>query len=320
MNLNQRFKLLLETRSRQTDITTAIQWARQHAPQQLKRLMGLALKYQNVGESLNALDEVAELGCLYRGVDTTSPIMLVDPTQHRRMAANTGDLYRVVIDAANPNWPQRSSSLVCTTDPYRAGDYGSVVLVIPRDDAQIGCVNQSDMWDTKLQLISEFSEAIVIKLYRTVADILDSDPDYLIVHENLTSPTDTVQTATWWDRQYAEFKDHIVSAFEAQYGKQYRTELRKVLRNCANLADPGPSTRIDHRILGAIIKWMDDDSMTSLISYLAPLCRYEDHKMTLVSPASLASGKGRGECWVSSPCLLIDIDAVPTVLARNAET
>lgn len=91
---------------------------------------------------------------IYRGIrapeDTTAPVSLVDPTKRSapRRSANTENYYTLWIDnsSAWSQFPKRSYSLICTTDPAKAQEYGQLRFVVPLADTAIGICPESDIW------------------------------------------------------------------------------------------------------------------------------------------------------------------------------
>jgi len=86
---------------------------------------------------------------IYRGADSSEYYQFVDPTKGTaRMSKNTRNYYTLLIDNL-PIWkkyPKRSHSIVCSTDEYKAGGYGSLFIVFPYNNAKIGFCQESDIW------------------------------------------------------------------------------------------------------------------------------------------------------------------------------
>lgn len=73
---------------------------------------------------------------------------LLDTRGLKRSSANSYNYYNLWIDN-HPTWigyPKRSQSLICSTDFDSAENFGSVYLIIPKDNTPIGVCPEHDMW------------------------------------------------------------------------------------------------------------------------------------------------------------------------------
>ena len=108
---------------------------------------------------------------------------IVDTRLTKRKSQNTPNFYTMILDdlAKENGFPLRSKSLVGSTsdsdaDGY-AGPYG-LFAMIPFDDAKVGFVNDTDMWDKFFRIcgvsvsINEFSDGL-----HNVLDISDDSID-----------------------------------------------------------------------------------------------------------------------------------------------
>jgi hypothetical protein len=86
---------------------------------------------------------------IYRGTFNSSSTFLGDSNLGKeRKSANTSNYYTLYLDNA-PEWkgyPKRSRSFICSTDKSNAQGFGSLYLVLPYDDANIGIVPTADLW------------------------------------------------------------------------------------------------------------------------------------------------------------------------------
>lgn len=86
---------------------------------------------------------------IYRGIDKDVMFGLVNPSSSTRTSANTSNHYTLLIDNS-PRWkdyPKRSKSIICSSDFYRAEEFGIPYIVIPFDGAKIGVCPEFDFWD-----------------------------------------------------------------------------------------------------------------------------------------------------------------------------
>lgn len=88
---------------------------------------------------------------IFRGVDSDEDpdFVLVKPSEGLlRRSANTSNHYTLIIDNSErwSHFPKRSKSIICTTSPGHAHDYGHAYCVIPFDNANIGICPENDIW------------------------------------------------------------------------------------------------------------------------------------------------------------------------------
>jgi hypothetical protein len=89
-------------------------------------------------------------GIIYRGLNGSDTFMITDPRKGKlRRSANTSNEYTLLVDNL-PEWkdyPKRGRSLICTTNKYYAGGYGSLRIVLPKNGANLGLCYREDFWD-----------------------------------------------------------------------------------------------------------------------------------------------------------------------------
>lgn len=91
---------------------------------------------------------------IYRGMDDNGAAFEVDYSKGVRKAQNTQDYYRMLIDT-NPafeKFPKRNRSLIATTDFNYCKAYGEPYYIFPFDDAEIGVVNNLDIFDVEFNM------------------------------------------------------------------------------------------------------------------------------------------------------------------------
>jgi len=74
----------------------------------------------------------------------------------RKSQNMTTNHYTVIMDniPSRHDFPKRSKSIICTTDPLEAGNYGSKpVQIIPFDSAKVGIANTNDIWNTPISFL-----------------------------------------------------------------------------------------------------------------------------------------------------------------------
>lgn len=129
---------------------------------------------------------------IYRGMNGKTSY-LCDTSYTKRKSANTSNVYTVILDDTLPSeFPRRSQSIICTTSYDYASKYGDTFVILPCDNAKIGCTNQSDIWlakyanksfdlynlaemfprNTKIDTIEDFATFIFDKYF---SDIVEAD-------------------------------------------------------------------------------------------------------------------------------------------------
>jgi hypothetical protein len=87
---------------------------------------------------------------IYRGVESESVMLFVQPSKHERQSAHTELNYYTLLFDNLPSWksyPKRSKSLVCTTDDGAADNYGRVYRVFFKTGSKIGICPERDLWE-----------------------------------------------------------------------------------------------------------------------------------------------------------------------------
>ena len=79
-----------------------------------------------------------------------------------RVSANARNNYYTLLMDNLPSWskyPLRSRSIICSTNDEVARDYGTLYVVIPYDDANIGIASNEDIWASfKMGSLNDFNE------------------------------------------------------------------------------------------------------------------------------------------------------------------
>jgi len=90
---------------------------------------------------------------VFRGIRRKSDAYLkIDSnTGTPRVSANTPRNYYTLLMDNLSSWkkyPLRSRSIICSTSDEYAEDYGTLYVVIPYDDANVGIASDEDIWDS----------------------------------------------------------------------------------------------------------------------------------------------------------------------------
>lgn len=91
-------------------------------------------------------------GLIFRGVSGYGKYVYIDPSKAKspRVSANTYNYYTLIMDNSNvwKKYPERSHSLICSTDERYASDFGDgeTYSIFPQNNASIGVCPGSDIW------------------------------------------------------------------------------------------------------------------------------------------------------------------------------
>jgi len=92
---------------------------------------------------------------IWRGIrHDFGTIMKIDPTTGIRKSNNTMNYYTELMDNSPyfAGWPMRSRSLVCSTDTFKAQNYGAKYAIFPFNGVKIAVCPGSDIFDTQVSL------------------------------------------------------------------------------------------------------------------------------------------------------------------------
>ena len=102
------------------------------------------------GKFRSAYDKFLEGNAIYRGVKGSAayPYWIVDPHKFYRKSRNTNNFYTGLIDRLPSwrNWPKRSRSIICSTNPRNVSAYGHSMIVFPKNGSKIGICSEDDFW------------------------------------------------------------------------------------------------------------------------------------------------------------------------------
>jgi len=127
------YKYLNENRSKTMDINDAFPYIKNNCSEIL----------DNYSKNKNYI---------FRGVNVGNTFsLIVEPIKSVRMSANTKNYYTLLFDEILSSWnpyPDRSKSIICTTDEGQATGYGYVHIVFPENGSKIGICPEEDIWDS----------------------------------------------------------------------------------------------------------------------------------------------------------------------------
>lgn len=88
---------------------------------------------------------------IYRGVESTSNYMFVQPSKYERQSANTELNYYTLLFDNLPSWkqyPKRSRSIICATGLEITSDYGNTYRVFLKTGSKLGICPERDIWES----------------------------------------------------------------------------------------------------------------------------------------------------------------------------
>lgn len=305
--------LLTESRSTgRMNLVDALVWLQENAPKQLARF-------------IRSLDQIET--AIYRGYQVVpSACRLVDPTTSVRSSTEAMDIYRVLLDEANPDWPKRGNSVIGTTNAEYAESFGAVYHVIAPDNANVGCIGHEDLWATNIQRISDALHLVP----HAVADVVSGEPGpaYDKVRETLVAavaPMNRARGVTLdeWRKLLNDLRGVVVEIVTSHADGDVTVS---DVADAINLHDNsgGRPQRVAMRITNAVRAWVVGD--VDLIDALLPICDYS----TLSSSASLQKAGDMspddgdtGEVWVGDVCLVVGPEELRKIVdlatGRNEE-
>ncbi len=136
---------------------------------------------------------------IYRGLTTDKQdekYLIVDPSLHNRQSLTNSGFYHWIISTSQKwkNFPNRSKSIICSTDKYDASSYGTLYRVIPYDNAIFGVCPANDIWYSfRKTLTAQYSTSLVkfnntLKTFRTILrdeNIIKNDDYDITSYETL---------------------------------------------------------------------------------------------------------------------------------------
>lgn len=304
------------TRTRTLSEAEALEWLQTNAPKQLeqfKRGFRPPARWYNIK-------------ALWRGGSGGSgPFVLTDPSSAPpRSAANIGDLYRVLVDEANPDWPRRDQGIVGSTDEDTAAGYGRVRVMIPADSAVVAAVGRDDMWDLSVEIASSFLarlvRAVEIIVYTSHPDIEDEWGKLskaLVAPGAFRSGDRAPMSPDQWRASLGRLRDIIDliikddPATREGLKREWHTWAKDAVRYM-------PPDRMD---FGAIVEAFTTfafgpDRSFDLIGALIPLYSYDRIPSMSKGPAVEMVETARGEVWTNAPCLLVDAAALQEMVTQ----
>lgn len=235
---------------------------------------------------------IFETPAIYRGASGDTA-RLVNPTVYTRVSAHTTNEYTALLSNL-PNWseyPKRSKSIICTTDPFNADDYGDTVYVVvlpPKFNA--GVCFKNDLWFSFLHLKKETTIYMMENFNNYFADLVHRAAGYGI---------------GWHADQYVDLADIRSYCDDIQ-----ETLLNEVMKYKNDLSKSKLSDNALAIYFMEKIRRLGDEPPDGFVfSLLADLLDPVKNKFTRITNyQELRQYVGRNrEIWTDSPALLVPI-------------
>lgn len=213
---------------------------------------------------------------LFRGMNAGyDSFLITDYSQGERKSENTRNLYTVLIDNSPhfKNFPKRSKSMICSNSIFYAKQYGNYqpMAIIPFDGVKIAVCPQQDIWNTVLGKI----KSITHKLKGNV-ELIDYT-DLLTKSGNIFSKTNSLE----------EIKQKITKYLKTQNDKSAFT-----FKN----------TYVD-KIVNDIFDDLDPKKLGFKLMTIPEFSKIFKNSVKIFEHDEI----GSNECWVSGPCVAIDL-------------
>lgn len=162
--------------------------------------------------NLNNFKEKLETECseilsskrkIFRGVrHLNGSFLYVEPKKHKRKSANTFNYTTLIIDNSLRwiDFPNRSQSIICSTDSFTARAYGNGYCVLPVNGSRIGVCSTQDFWFSFPELYNKYSMRIsnfndeLSAIYKQIFNQILNDDDIYEFKTQLANLTQFLTT------------------------------------------------------------------------------------------------------------------------------
>lgn len=110
---------------------------------------------------------------LWRGGGYSDKLYLLDSSKTVRRSANTGNHYTLIMDHFNAknNLPLRSRAFICSGSKDIAEQFGSLMRLIPFDNAQIGNTGEDDLFYVPIH--NKHLKSLDFEMFASIFSIAD---------------------------------------------------------------------------------------------------------------------------------------------------
>lgn len=254
---------------------------------------------------------------LYRGFGKLSPTMaaadfaLIDATGSHRTSRDASNLYMLVMDTIE-DLPNRSRSLICSSNASSAQSYGTVYAVFPFNSQPIAKANKMDFFENMVSA-NPFCTAVNIgQLDNRLVDIferleLSSYGSYDDYFTSLTTVNAFLKDFHWVSVFLAflctKHMDDVTDAIAKNWPHTDLAALKK--QEAESLAEiiEGAKLKSDEKSLLAAAK--SAEPFTALAKIIAPKIK----GVKIVNIDSIVKGQAV-ECWFEGKAMVVSLDVL----------
>jgi len=177
---------------------------------------------------------------IYRGLEFEENYLYVEPSKYERVSANARNYYTLLIDNL-PAWkkyPKRSKSIICTTNPLYAGDFGKLFLVYFEDNAKIGVCSYEDIWGSFLPFenLVDFNYTLS-EIFESFSELMYTDPKtFRQLSENLKN-LDIFKRKNKNDNDEEIIRQHYANKWEKILQNKYDIFMQNYIKSPLSFID-----------------------------------------------------------------------------------
>lgn len=190
----------------------------------------------------NNLSAIESGDLIFRGFSggVMAEISFIDSSQGRRMSRDSSGIYQLMMDASDAfkDFPSRSNSFICTTDPSGTKRYGSPYVIFPKKGTVIAVSEEEDFWSTMISgdAASAYGlrdiESLTVRLAQLLRSKFDLKPVRGMTISDIDKAVSKISPDEFLVRmeiKNASVQKKILDRIEAQGGKNYFTAMSNIL-------------------------------------------------------------------------------------------
>jgi hypothetical protein len=264
------------------------------------RSVSLDSEFRNTSNAVDIIKKYApwyDVNCktpIYRGISYGEPGLaaIVEPSEHDRKSKNQANYTTMIIDNS-PNWssfPDRSKSIICTTQFRRSKSFGTPYRVIPINDySKFGLCPKGDLFQSFGYLMEELNKMYYFKLwgqegFQYLAQFTNEFLEKIIGLKEVDWYKTIVKKINNESNWFKEFDDRLKIIPNEEIIKERLSKYKTPMDLIEELLDPDNNN----------FKTFNYDNKTYIPTH-----------MERIIPDQPESEEGK-ECWTDSKCLLIN--------------
>ena len=176
---------------------------------------------------------------IFRGVESASVnTLFIDPSKHTRISRNTKNFYTLIVDNS-PRWdkyPKRSKSIICSSDEDGADGYGTLYLVFPFDDANIGVCPRGDFWVSFREGFGNTDISFLNDCIDYLGSLYSKHKDNILDYDNTMTYNELLSVFNIFDNNKNELKEKMDNNKSRMYS-YYKETLAPYLNSNVKFID-----------------------------------------------------------------------------------